>query len=85
MVKHSIASGDYGLRRREVEAGQEVLRNAYPNLRDLGDATLSQLQCCAALMIPGSPYICQLASSTRSSLGRRRRLPHKNYTPSGKS
>ena len=44
MVKHSIANGDYGLRRRELEAGQTVLREAFPHLQDLGDATLIQLE-----------------------------------------
>lgn len=45
-VKHSIAGGDYGLRRREVEAGQAKLRERFPELRDLGDATLAQLAAC---------------------------------------
>ena len=44
MVRHSIASGDYGLRRREVEAGQTILREAFPELRDLGDATFDHLE-----------------------------------------
>ena len=44
LVRHSIAGGDYGLRRREVEAGQQVLCKAFPKLRDLGDATLDELQ-----------------------------------------
>lgn len=44
MVKHSVAAGEYGSRRRELEAGQEVLRKKYPPLRDLGDASLEQLQ-----------------------------------------
>ena len=45
-VKHSIAGGDYGLRRREVEVGQAKLRQRFPELRDLGDATLEQLATC---------------------------------------
>ncbi len=45
-VRHSIAGGDYGLRRREVEAGQAKLRERFPELRDLGDATLEQLATC---------------------------------------
>jgi galactokinase len=45
-VKHSIAGGDYGLRRREVEAGQAKLRERFSELRDLGDATLEQLATC---------------------------------------
>ena len=39
-----MRGGDYGLRRREVEAGQTTLRAANPGLRDLGDATLEQLE-----------------------------------------
>jgi galactokinase len=46
MVNHSIAGGDYGLRRRELESGQSVLRDAFPALRKTGDATLSQLAGC---------------------------------------
>jgi galactokinase len=50
MVKHSIASGDYGQRRRELEAGQAVLRETFPQLRDLGDATMDQLERCEGAM-----------------------------------
>jgi galactokinase len=46
MVKHSIAEGGYGDRRREVEAGERVLREAFPGLRDLGAATVEQLAAC---------------------------------------
>ena len=45
-VKHSVAEGEYGVRRKELERGQEVLRKRFPGLRDLGDATLEQLQAC---------------------------------------
>jgi galactokinase len=54
-VKHSIAGGDYGLRRREVEAGQAVLLRKFPHLRDLGDATLDQLAACETGM-PAESY-----------------------------
>ena len=43
MVKHSVATGEYGMRRRESEEGQAVLVNKF-GIRDLGDATLDQLQ-----------------------------------------
>ncbi|WP_263409901.1 galactokinase [Terriglobus tenax] len=46
MVKHSVATGDYGSRRKGVEAGQQVLRETFPGLRDLGDATVQQLEQC---------------------------------------
>jgi galactokinase len=42
MVKHSVATGEYGMRRRESEEGQAVLVRKF-GIRDLGDATLDQL------------------------------------------
>lgn len=50
MVKHSIKSGGYGDRRREVEEGQAVLRERYPEVRNLGEATVGQLDACAVEM-----------------------------------
>ena len=50
MVKHSIATGEYGDRRKQVEAGQAVLVAKFPQLRDLGDATLAQLAACEEAM-----------------------------------
>ena len=58
-VKHSIAGGDYGLRRRELEAGQTVLLAQFPALRDLGDATLGQLAECEGAMSPESFRRCR--------------------------
>jgi galactokinase len=46
MVKHSVATGEYRVRRRELEEGQAVLGTAFPHLRDLGDAALTQLNHC---------------------------------------
>ncbi len=43
MVKHSVATGEYGVRRRESEEGQAVLVQKF-GVRDLGDATLEQLE-----------------------------------------
>lgn len=65
-VKHSIAGGDYGLRRRELEAGQTVLLNRFPHLRDLGDATLEQLAACEADMSPESYRRCRHIISENS-------------------
>ncbi|HEV2133970.1 MAG TPA: galactokinase [Terracidiphilus sp.] len=45
-VKHSIAEGEYGLRRREVETGQSILCRRFPQVRDLGDASLRHLLQC---------------------------------------
>jgi len=50
MVKHSVAAGEYGDRRRELEAGQEVMRQRFPHLRDLGDATIPELLQCESAM-----------------------------------
>lgn len=58
-VKHSIAGGDYGIRRREVEAGQAKLRERFPDLRDLGDATLAQLAACEHELSPESLKRCR--------------------------
>ena len=44
MVKHSVASGEYGVRHREVMDGQAALLRELPELHDLGDATLAQLE-----------------------------------------
>lgn len=46
MAEHSVASGEYGTRRRESEEGQAVLIDRFPALRDLGDATIEQLEAC---------------------------------------
>jgi len=59
MVRHSIAGGDYGLRRRELEAGQAILREAFPQLRDLGDATIAELERCEGAMSPESFKRCR--------------------------
>jgi galactokinase len=51
-VKHSIAADDggYKQRRRESEEGQAVLLARFPDLRDLGDASLEQLEACRDAM-----------------------------------
>ena len=59
MVRHSVASGEYGVRRRELEAGQAVLRQHFPKLRDPGDATLAQLEVARAQMSPESYLRCR--------------------------
>jgi galactokinase len=46
MVKHAVATGEYGDRRDEVEAGQAVLRQMRPELALLRDATLEDLEAC---------------------------------------
>ena len=43
MVKHSVATGDYGVRRREVEEAASVLHAANPKINQLRDATVDDL------------------------------------------
>jgi galactokinase len=50
MVRHSVAAGEYGQRRRESEEGQAAVLQHLPHLRDLGDATLADLESCRSLM-----------------------------------
>ena len=59
MVRHSVATGDYGTRRRELEAGQAAIREAYPKVRDLGDASMEQLESCRAAIPPESYLRCK--------------------------
>ena len=47
MVKHAVATGGYGDRRDEVEAGQAVLRRCRPGIELLRDATVADLEACA--------------------------------------
>ncbi len=42
-AKHSVATGEYGTRRGEAEEGQSAICKAFPQTRDLGDATLKEL------------------------------------------
>jgi len=58
-VKHSIQAGQYGLRRRELEQGQEVLRNRFPALRNLGDANPEQLEAAHGEMSDNSYRRCR--------------------------
>jgi galactokinase len=44
MVKHSHAGGEYNERRAEVEEGSRALRNANPDIHELREATLEDLE-----------------------------------------
>ena len=59
MVKHSVAAGDYGVRRREVESGQQILRKHFPGLADLGQASSGELEACRASMSAESYRRCR--------------------------
>jgi galactokinase len=58
MVKHAVATGEYGNRRDEVEAGQAVLRDRL-GFELLRDATLSDLETCRAEMSAASFLRCR--------------------------
>ena len=59
MVKHSVATGEYGNRRQEAEEGQAALLKRFPGLRDLGEATLGQLNAAKAEMPEASFRRCR--------------------------
>jgi galactokinase len=58
MVKHSVATGEYGIRRRESEQGQAILIEKF-NIHDLGEATLDQLESARTLMSDASFRRCR--------------------------
>jgi galactokinase len=58
MVKHAVATGEYGNRRDEVEAGQAVLQQER-GLALLRDATLADLDECREKMTPESFARCR--------------------------
>jgi galactokinase len=43
-VKHSLASGEYNLRKQQCEEGVSVLQNIYPNVKSLRDVSFSMLE-----------------------------------------
>jgi galactokinase len=59
MVKHQVATGEYGDRRDEVEAGQAVLRQERPDIELLRDATLLDLEACKDKMTAASFARCR--------------------------
>ncbi|WP_419805024.1 galactokinase [Terriglobus sp.] len=59
MVRHTVTAGsEYAQRRRELEAGQQVLRERF-GVRDLGEATVEQLLACAGAMSAESLKRCR--------------------------
>jgi galactokinase len=59
MVKHQVATGEYGDRRDEVEAGQAILRQERPGIELLRDATLVDLAACKDKMTSASFARCR--------------------------
>ncbi len=44
LVKHSLASGEYNIRRQQCEKGVELLKGFYPDINSLRDVNLEQLE-----------------------------------------
>ncbi len=59
MVKHSIANGEYGVRRRQVEEGQAAIRTAFPHIEMLRDASMADLEACRSRMSPEAFKRCR--------------------------
>jgi galactokinase len=59
MVKHEVATGEYGDRRDEVEAGQAVLQKERNGVELLRDATLEDLEACRDKMPEASFARCR--------------------------
>lgn len=45
-VKHSLASGEYNIRRSECERGVELIQKKYPGVKSLRDVSLAQVEEC---------------------------------------
>ena len=58
-VKHSIAGGEYGQRRREVEEGQAMVVKANPQVHMLGEARMADLEAVRAQISPESFRRCR--------------------------
>jgi galactokinase len=75
MVKHAVATGEYGNRRDEVEAGQAVLRRERPGVDLLRDATLKDLEACREKMTAESFARCRhIITENGRVLGARKAL-----------
>lgn len=59
MVKHTVAHGEYGDRRGEVELGQAAVAAAVPHVTLLRDATLADLETARSSMPPASFARCR--------------------------
>jgi galactokinase len=59
MVKHAVATGEYGNRSDEVAAGQAALHKARPDIELLRDATVADLDACKDEMSTASYLRCR--------------------------
>jgi galactokinase len=58
MVRHSVATGEYGMRRKETEEGQAVMVRLF-GVRDLGEVTQEQLKAAEGEMSPTAYKRCR--------------------------
>jgi galactokinase len=85
MVKHAVATGEYGNRRDEVEAGQAVLRRRFPHVELLRDATLQDLDACRDEMSEESFARCRhIISENARVLKTREALLHSDLEQFGR-
>jgi galactokinase len=77
MVKHAVATGEYGDRSSEVLAGQAVLRRERPGVELLRDATLEDLEACRSMMSEASFKRCRhIITENRRVMEAREALLH---------
>ena len=84
MVKHAVATGEYGDRRDEVESGQAVLQRERPNVKLLRDATLEDLEACKDKMPAASFARCRhIITENHRVLAAREALLHNDMKQFG--
>lgn len=75
MVRHSVATGEYGIRRRESEEGQAVLVHKF-GVRDLGETSLDQLEAARSEMSDASFRRCRHIISDNGRVREARHAMH---------
>jgi len=84
MVKHAVATGEYGDRRDEVESGQAVLQRERPRVKLLRDATLGDLEACKNKMSATSFARCKhIITENQRVLNAREALLHEDMKQFG--
>jgi galactokinase len=84
MVKHAVATGEYGNRRDEVEAGQVVVVRERPGVAMLRDATVEDLDACRDKMSEASFLRCRhIVTENARVLVAREALMHADMTQFG--
>ncbi|MEO6803047.1 MAG: galactokinase [Granulicella sp.] len=85
MVKHAVATGEYGDRRDEVESGQAVVVRERPGVAMLRDATVEDLEACRNKMTEASFLRCRhIVTENARVLVAREALVQSDMTKFGK-